>query len=83
MLRSRFMVGVKLDQPVFPNTLGDFRDPNNTRRCIREVRGDGLLAWVTEAAEDLERFLSAERGAPNETSSKRHPLRLTASLDGC
>lgn len=47
MLRSRFMVGVKLDQPVFPNTLGDFRDPNNTRRCIREVRGDGLLSWVT------------------------------------
>lgn len=46
-LRSRFMVGVKLDQPVFPNTLGDFRDPNNTPRCIREARGDGLLSWVT------------------------------------
>jgi integrase len=28
MLRARFMVGVKLDQPVFPNTLGDFRDPS-------------------------------------------------------
>ena len=47
MLRARFMVGVKLDQPVFPNTLGDFRDPSNTRRCIRAVRGDGSLSWVT------------------------------------
>jgi integrase len=112
MLRSRFMVGVKLDQPAFPTTLGEFRDPNNTRRSIREARGDGLLSWVTshnfrktvatvlddaghsgrkvadqighskvsmtqdvylgrkvanpEAAEDLERFLSAERGSLNE-----------------
>jgi len=112
MLRARFMVGVKLDQPVFPNTFGDFRDPSNTRRCIRAIRGEGPLSWVTshnfrktvatvlddaghsgrkiadqvghskvsmtqdvylgrkvanpEAAEDLERFLSAERGSLNE-----------------
>ncbi len=47
MLRSRFMVGVRLDEPVFPNTLGGLRDPSNTRRDLREARGDGLLAWVT------------------------------------
>ena len=47
MLRSRFMVGVRLDEPVFPNTLGGFRDPSNTRRDLRKARGEGLLAWVT------------------------------------
>jgi integrase len=45
MLRSRFMVGVRLDEPVFPNTLGGFRDPSNTRRDLREARGEGQLAW--------------------------------------
>jgi integrase len=47
MLRSRFMVGVRLDDPVFPDTLGGFRDPSNTRRDLRKARGDGLLDWVT------------------------------------
>lgn len=47
MLRARFMVGVRLDDPVFPDTFGGFRDPSNTRRDFREARGDGVLAWVT------------------------------------
>lgn len=47
MLRRRFMVGVRLDEPVFPNMLGGFRDPSNTRRELRDARGDGLVAWVT------------------------------------
>jgi integrase len=47
MLRSRFMAGVRLDDPVFPDTLGGFRDPSNTRRDLRKARGDGLLDWVT------------------------------------
>lgn len=47
MLRSRFMIGVRLDDPVFPNTLGGFRDPCNTRRSLREARGDELLSWIT------------------------------------
>ncbi|UPK76338.1 tyrosine-type recombinase/integrase [Nocardioidaceae bacterium SCSIO 66511] len=47
MLRSRFMVGVRLDDPVFPNTVGGYRDPSNTRRELREARGDDLLSWVT------------------------------------
>jgi integrase len=47
MLRARFDQGLPLDGPVFPNTLGGFRDPNNARSQLREARGDGLLAWVT------------------------------------
>jgi integrase len=47
MLRTRFMVGVKLDSPVFPDTLGGFRDPSNTQRDIREARGDGFMSWIT------------------------------------
>jgi integrase len=47
MLRSRFMVGVRLDEPVFPNTLGGLRDPSGVHRDIRNARGIGSLAWVT------------------------------------
>ena len=32
MLRSRFMSGARLDQPLFPDVLGGFRDPANVRR---------------------------------------------------
>lgn len=35
-------------EPVFPDTLGGWRDPNNVRRVWREVRGeldfDGLVS---------------------------------------
>ena len=47
VLRRRFMSGARLDQPVFPDTRGGFRDPNNVRRELREARGAGDLAWVT------------------------------------
>ncbi len=47
MLRRRFMVGVQLGRPVFPDTAGGFRDPSNTRRALREARGTDALAWVT------------------------------------
>lgn len=33
------MVGVRLDEPVFPNTVGGLRDPSNTRRELRDARG--------------------------------------------
>ncbi|MGH3386936.1 MAG: site-specific integrase [Nocardioidaceae bacterium] len=47
MLRHRFMMGVRLDQPVFPDTLSGFRDPNNTLRALRKARGqDQALGWV-------------------------------------
>jgi integrase len=38
MLRARFMPGVRLDEPVFPDSLGGFRDPNNVRRDLRNAR---------------------------------------------
>jgi len=47
MPRRRFMAGVRLDQPVFPDTAGGFRDPSNTRRALSEARGADALAWVT------------------------------------
>ena len=48
MLRRRFMSGARLDQPLFPDVLGGFRDPANVRREIREARGDDeALAWIT------------------------------------
>jgi integrase len=47
VLRRRFMSGARLDQPVFPDLKGGFRDPNNVRRDLRRARGDGDLAWIT------------------------------------
>jgi integrase len=47
MLRRRFMTGARLDQPLFPDVLGGFRDPANVRRELREARGQETLAWIT------------------------------------
>jgi integrase len=47
MLRSRFVSGERLDQPLFPDVLGGFRDPANVRREFREARGEAALAWIT------------------------------------
>jgi integrase len=33
--------------PVFPDTLGGWRDPSNTRRALREARCSEGFAWVT------------------------------------
>jgi hypothetical protein len=33
--------------PVFPDTLGGWRDPSNTRRALRGARGSDGFAWVT------------------------------------
>jgi len=41
------MTGARLDQPVFPNALGGFRDPSNARRELRESRGEETLGWIT------------------------------------
>lgn len=37
----------RLDAPVFPNTIGGFRDPSNTIRDLRHSRGSEGFAWVT------------------------------------
>lgn len=35
MLRTRHAAGIRLDDPVFADVLGGFRDPSNTRRALR------------------------------------------------
>ena len=35
MLRTRQAAGTRLEYPVFPDVLGAFRDPSNTRRALR------------------------------------------------
>jgi integrase len=47
VLRRRFISGARLDQPLFPDVLGGFRDPANVRRELREARGQETLAWIT------------------------------------
>jgi len=47
ILRRRFMTGARLEQPLFPDVLGGFRDPANVRREFREARGEDSLAWIT------------------------------------
>ena len=47
VLRRRFMSGARLDQPLFPDIRGGFRDPANARRELRDARGDTELAWIT------------------------------------
>jgi len=40
--------GCSIRRPTTPLTISArFRDPSNTRRCLRKARGDGLLSWVT------------------------------------
>jgi integrase len=37
MLRTRHAAGIRLDDPIFADALGGFRDPSNTRRALRTV----------------------------------------------
>ena len=37
VLRARFAAGVRLDEPIFADTLGGFRDPSKVRRSLREA----------------------------------------------
>ena len=41
------MSGARLEQPVFPDVNGGFRDPANVRRALRRARGQGDLSWIT------------------------------------
>lgn len=46
MLRERNVVG-RIEGPVFPDSLGGWRDPSNTSRDLRTARGSAGFAWVT------------------------------------
>ncbi|MGW1339461.1 helix-turn-helix domain-containing protein [Kribbella sp. NPDC002412] len=35
VLRTRHAARIRLDDPIFADTLGGFRDPSNVRRCLR------------------------------------------------
>ncbi|GAA2812003.1 helix-turn-helix domain-containing protein [Kribbella solani] len=35
MLRTRHAAGIRLDEPIFADALGGYRDPSNTRRALR------------------------------------------------
>jgi integrase len=37
MLRGRHAAGIRLDEPVFADSLGGFRDPSNVRRALRRA----------------------------------------------
>lgn len=50
MLRRRFVPGTQLDKPVFPDSVGGFRDPSNTSRAIRDARGEEAMSWITSHA---------------------------------
>lgn len=47
MLRTRHQHADTVDEPVFPDALGGLRDPSNTRRDLRNARGETEFAWVT------------------------------------
>ena len=45
---QRRSVNARFDRPIFPDSVGGFRDPSNTSRCLREVlNGSSALAWIT------------------------------------
>jgi integrase len=41
------MSGARLEDPIFPDVYGGFRDPANVRRALRRARGHGDLSWIT------------------------------------
>lgn len=47
ILRRRIAAEAVPSGPLFPDVLGGYRDPSNTRRDIRLARGTGELSWVT------------------------------------
>jgi integrase len=47
MLRRRLALAEDVTGPVFPDSVGGWRDPSNTRRMFRQARGGEAFAWVT------------------------------------
>jgi integrase len=46
-LQKRWAQGVRLEEPVFSNSLGGLRDPKNTRRDVRAALDRANFDWVT------------------------------------
>lgn len=46
-LLRRHARGIRLDQPVFSNSIGSFRDPKNTRRDLRAALDRAGFGWAT------------------------------------
>jgi integrase len=65
MLEARFAQGTRLDEPVFCDRLGGFRDPNKVRRDLRRARAP----LGSQARQDLGAFPvgSAKGGRPVAT----------------
>ncbi len=80
MLRRRFISGARLDQPLFPDVLGGFRDPANVRRELREARGEETLSWITShtfrktAATILDRAALSARLVADQLGHARHSM---------
>lgn len=47
MLQLRCPAEVNMMAPVFPNTLGSWRDPNNVQRSFRKARAAAGYPWLT------------------------------------
>jgi integrase len=56
-LRVRYAAGIRLDEPIFSDALGGFRDPSNVRRSLR----DALSPVGSTARRDLGLSLRAAR----------------------
>lgn len=50
MLKRRKLAAKPGCVPVFPDALGGWRDPSNTRRVLRQVRTDAGYEWLTSHA---------------------------------
>ena len=46
-LRARHTAGIRLEDPVFPDSRGGLRDPSNTRRMLRKALDRAGFEWVT------------------------------------
>ncbi|MFI6833640.1 helix-turn-helix domain-containing protein [Kribbella sp. NPDC050241] len=62
-LRTRYAAGIRLDEPVFADALGGFRDPSNTRRSLRTA----LSPVGSTARRDLGRSLRTLRRKTGKT----------------
>jgi integrase len=77
MLRRRKLAAGSDRGPIFPDSIGGWRDPSNTSRDLRRARGSSEFAWVTShvfrktAATEMDRAgLSARQIADQLGHSK-------------